>query len=121
MRPSSVTGKRGLTQTTGLTVVIVFPVPPSRLPQSPLADLRIHSFRTKPRGLTCLVKEEGPRTLLFCPLPRPCSLSDPAATFQTNSGEVNEANGFVSREFQEQLNLKRALRRLRVRLGFHLL
>lgn len=40
----------------GITMAIVFLVPPSRRPQSSVLDVRIHCFRMKSGSLTYLVK-----------------------------------------------------------------
>lgn len=40
----------------GITRATVFLVPPSRRPQSPLLDVRIHCFRMKSGSLTYFVK-----------------------------------------------------------------
>lgn len=53
---ASVAGKFGGHVDNRVTVAVVFPVPPSHLPRSPLPDMRIHCSRTKSRRLTYWVK-----------------------------------------------------------------
>lgn len=53
---ASVAGKFGGHADNRVTVAVVFPVPPSHLPRSPLPDMRIHCSRTKSRRLTYWVK-----------------------------------------------------------------